>query len=41
MRYILEIWDQHEKQNGSGKHLPLVIPIVICHCNKPCKFDNS
>ena len=41
LRYILDIFDQHEIQNGIGKHLPLVIPIVVCHCNGPCKFDNS
>ena len=41
LRYIIDIWDQHEKQNGPGDFLPLVIPIVVCHCKKPCKFDNS
>jgi hypothetical protein len=41
LHFILDICDLHEKQNGIGKHLPLVIPIVIYHCNGPCKFDNS
>jgi len=41
LRYIVEIWEQHEKQKWPGKLLPLVIPIVVCHCNRICIFDNS
>lgn len=41
LRYMLEIRDQHEKQNRTGGLSPEIIPIVICHCNRPCKFDNS
>lgn len=41
LRYILDIWEQHEKQKWPGDFYPIVIPIVICHCNSPCKFDNS
>jgi hypothetical protein len=41
LRYIVEIWEQHEKQKWPGKLLPLVIPIVVCHCNGICNFDNS
>jgi predicted transposase/invertase (TIGR01784 family) len=42
LRYIVEIWDQHENQHGIKGHYPLIIPIVICHCNdRPCNMDNS
>jgi len=41
LRYIVEIWEQHEKQKWPGKLLPLVIPIVVCHCNRICIFNNS
>lgn len=41
LRYILEIWEQHTKQNNPGELLPHVVPIVICHSNRPCKFNNS
>ncbi len=41
LRYIIEIWDQHEKQNGLCELWSLVLPIVICHSNRPCKFNNS
>jgi len=42
LRYIVEIWDQHEKQNGVSGLFPLIIPIVICHCNgRPCNMNNS
>ncbi len=36
-----DIWEQHEKQKWPGDLFLRVIPIVICHCNRPCNFDNS
>ena len=42
LRYIVEIWDQHEKQNGVNGLFPQIIPIVVCHCNgRPCNMNNS
>ncbi len=41
LRYMVEIWDQHEKQDEFFKHLPVVIPIIIYHGKAPCNFDNS
>jgi len=41
LSYIVEIWEQHKKQKGPGKLLPLVISIVVCHCNGICNLDNS
>lgn len=42
LHYIVEIWDHHEKQHGIKGLFPLIIPIVICHCNgRPCNMDNS
>ncbi|WP_051822757.1 Rpn family recombination-promoting nuclease/putative transposase [Desulfonatronum thiodismutans] len=31
LRYIIEIWELHLKQNQKAKTLPLIIPIVIYH----------
>jgi len=41
LSYIVEIWKQHRKQKEAGRLLPFVIPIVVCHCNGVCNFDNS
>jgi|GEM_PF-735646 hypothetical protein len=41
LSYIIEIWNLHRKQKEAGRLLPFVIPIVVCHCNRICNFDNS
>jgi len=31
LRYMLEIWELHRKQNKDAKTLPLILPIVVYH----------
>lgn len=41
LRYMVEIWDQYEKQVDFYKLLPVVISIIVYHGNTPCDFANS